>query len=452
VLYAAPDGPYQSGQCEQERPCDLDYAVETEARPGDEVIVAPGDYDLSPDIHVGQDLYVHGTDGQPRPRLFGFLSAADGARVRYLAIWTGDTAALSLAGVRPFDPPNPTVGEELLVTATGSAATGRYYDGTASVRGGAVLRDSVVTASGDGDPAVRATSSAKGELRNVTAIATGPNSVGILATHIICIPMPFGRCYSNCTSAGEIEVKNSIARGTLADIRATGFAAGCPATLSISFSNFRAEGVSDSDGTIIMGRANQTSVDPLFVNAAAGDFHQMPTSPTIDAGTSRDPLMGATDIDGQRRRLGLRPDIGADEAPDADGDGHSDGADNCRRTRNQSQADRDQDGKGDACDRLVRGRCANLVIGTAAGDDLIGTRRGDRIRGLAGDDALAGRRGADCLVGGHGDNSYRAGRGNDHVSAANGEKETVDCGRGKSDMAVVDEADVVARCEHLRRT
>jgi Ca2+-binding RTX toxin-like protein len=458
VRYVAPDG-VTDGECtDKQQPCEIEHAIENRSQPGDEVIVAPGDYPLRDSILVIRDVYVHGADGQPRPRIFiidqngdgDYVITHGGSHVRYLAL---ETPAIDFSGV----------GEDLVVNGAVNAA----WD--------AVLRDSVVIARGDGISAVRADAQhsdvtadgGQANLRNVTAIATGTNSVGIEVT---CDYNPGGGGSHRPPyyAWGDIVVKNSIARGTFADINADGCGdTFVPPSLDISYSNFRTS-VTRSNGMITTGEGNQTNVDPLFVDAGAGDFHQMPTSPTIDAGID-DPLLGAFDIDGQPRSLGMGPDIGADEAPDADADGYPDGADNCRQAHNQSQADRDRDGKGDACDRLRRGRCANLVLGTAADDGLLGTDRGDRLRARGGDDTLKGRSGADCLgggagsdaltgnrgndrlVGGSGRDGYRAGRGNDRLVAADGEWELVDCGRGRNDRAVADRNDLVTRCERVRR-
>ena len=58
--------------------------------------------------------------------------------------------------------------------------------------------------------------------------------------------------------------------------------------------------------------AGWVAMPPAFP-AAGDDFHQLGSSPTIDAGTV-DGLLGAADLDGEARVQGTAPDIGADEA------------------------------------------------------------------------------------------------------------------------------------------
>jgi len=56
------------------------------------------------------------------------------------------------------------------------------------------------------------------------------------------------------------------------------------------------------------------SEDPLFVDAAAGDYHLRGDSPCIAAGDPGfAPIAGETDIDGEERVFAMRVDIGADE-------------------------------------------------------------------------------------------------------------------------------------------
>jgi hypothetical protein len=66
----------------------------------------------------------------------------------------------------------------------------------------------------------------------------------------------------------------------------------------------------------------QTTADPMFVNAANGDFHLLEGSPMIDAGNPAAPPTGDVDFDGDDRALDGTPecsgnvqrrDIGADE-------------------------------------------------------------------------------------------------------------------------------------------
>lgn len=62
------------------------------------------------------------------------------------------------------------------------------------------------------------------------------------------------------------------------------------------------------------GAGDNQTAEPVFVNAASGDFHQVLGSPTIDAGTGGLGL-GTLDFDRQARVQGPAPDIGADEFP-----------------------------------------------------------------------------------------------------------------------------------------
>jgi hypothetical protein len=65
------------------------------------------------------------------------------------------------------------------------------------------------------------------------------------------------------------------------------------------------------DSGALVGVGNTTG-DPMFVDAAAGDFHLMRGSPAIDAGDPAAPLSGR-DADGTLRPQGTRSDIGAFE-------------------------------------------------------------------------------------------------------------------------------------------
>lgn len=80
-------------------------------------------------------------------------------------------------------------------------------------------------------------------------------------------------------------------------------------TSSVRFSCFP-EATEDGDSI---------SDDPMFVNGALGDYHLLPTSPCIAAGCPRGD-MPDTDIDGEPIPLTARPDIGADQFTDMDGD------------------------------------------------------------------------------------------------------------------------------------
>jgi hypothetical protein len=98
--------------------------------------------------------------------------------------------------------------------------------------------------------------------------------------------------------------------------------AGSSASIVLTHSNYATADSSFSSGTKFSftppGTNGNQTAPPQFVNVATGDVHELPTSPTVDAGLA-DSLIGATDLDGAARSqpscLGgtPTPDIGAYE-------------------------------------------------------------------------------------------------------------------------------------------
>ena len=124
----------------------------------------------------------------------------------------------------------------------------------------------------------------------------------------------------------DLVVTNSIARGKGVDIQATSSndnpdclndeVIRCAIGLiHIDHSDFgtRAPLVTAPDAGVISEGAGNIAGDPLFADAANGDFHLRAGSPAIDAGAALD-LALPTDLDGSARVQGGAPDLGALES------------------------------------------------------------------------------------------------------------------------------------------
>jgi hypothetical protein len=288
--YAAPAG--SGGEpCVQAAPCSLRDAL-TKAKEGDEVIVTSGSYTVPEGFSTeGNNVSIHGDPGGPMPTISATLPypavSVTGSVVSYLEFidTAEEGAALFCIGSRV---------ERVRAIGIGKNAQGL------SQSSGCTVRDSVVLASGEGATALH-TVGVSGETnvtRNVTAIAHGPDSVGISALNID--PDKGG--------VSSLDLKNSIAQGERVDLLARNGFVGSD-EIVVSHSNFdRAEG--EGTGQVIDAGANQTA-QPLFVDAAKGDYREAAGSPTIDAGIVDQ--LGALDFAGNPRVLGPAPDIGAYE-------------------------------------------------------------------------------------------------------------------------------------------
>ena len=303
--FATP-GAADGGTCSQAAPCSLKTAV-SNAPSGADVTVEPGTYALTTNLDVPAGVTVHGADGQPAPVLAGdpklggdaAVATHPGATVRHLAI---RSAAPNQSTLKLDD----SLGDDLVLSAAGAAAPDDDDDapaaavliGSPAPHSPTVLRDTVAWASGANVDGVFATgessdSPAAVSLVNVTAAAGGPAGIAVSAV----------------APSGSVDLTDVIARGAAADLYSAS------GVLTASHSDFRAAasvGVADQGGN--------TEGVPLFANPAAGDFHELAGSPTVDAGIVV-PLSGATDPDGNPRQLGPAPDIGAFELVPGPGSG-----------------------------------------------------------------------------------------------------------------------------------
>jgi hypothetical protein len=299
--FAASDG--TGTTCSQPAPCDIVYAINNAAS-GDEVIVDSGRYgsESSPMGTILQstqtNLNVHGTDGEPRPRIFtnallGLDLGGSGSQARHLEIHqaagnSNQQAFLVESGQA----------SDLVVSTAGSGGK------ACTLLGSSVLTNSVCEATGqDGRGVFPYRTSANpvansSIVRNATVVASGTGPIGITAIG-----------GNTAGDAQHLTVTNTIiivpsGQTAISAVPQTG-----DASITIDHSNF---GLQGDLVHIHKGEGNQQlTTAPTFVDP--GDYHEALGSITIDAGATN-ALNGATDFDGDLRSLGLGgTDIGADE-------------------------------------------------------------------------------------------------------------------------------------------
>ena len=284
--YAAPGG--AGVLCTHAAPCEFETAVEG-ALDGDEVIVEPGVHTPAGEVQLDTGAVVHGVDGGPRPTIVSSAATAirvthPGAELRWLDLLHsggGDALLLDDGGAR-------------LLSVRSSS--GGY---ACHVRG-ATLQDSICWATAGGFAAGSDVTGSyqRANLFNVTAFATGTGSRGVRVV----------------ASAGfaELVALNVIAKGAV-DVEVASDPTASVAVANMDFSNFATQSVVGPESyASAPGTARNQTAAPVFADAANGDFHEDPSSPTVDRGTL-DFGAGDMDLDGEPRIQGFGVDVGADE-------------------------------------------------------------------------------------------------------------------------------------------
>jgi hypothetical protein len=320
--FAAPGGTASDTTCTTPAmPCSIGAAAGgPDVTAADEAVILPGNYsdaDLNGDTDQPVDHTVritagnvHGeTGGRPVINLMG-----DG----FEAFVVGSGTTLSDVEVDATDysgivSQTGGVVERVIARTNRDGSTPCTVEPTSD----AVLRDSFCFSAGEDSSAVE--SEIFGEvgthtirLRNVTAVATKPDSDGIFVE---------GR---GAGTTINVDAKSVIARGDRLDVLAEGLSrfdppqpnTGANVSITLDHSNYvNWSARSDSGGgmaaiTPAGTGTNQTGA----VVFQPDDYHQLADlgSSTIEKGAV-DAFSGMTDIDGQNRIIGQAPDIGADE-------------------------------------------------------------------------------------------------------------------------------------------
>ncbi len=296
------DGPPSGATpCPVDNPCALEPAVEDPSvADGDEVIVLPGTYDLGAgNLLIDDSLTVRGQGPGERPLITGSA--------------TGFNALVEVSGGPDLPaPPSQLLDLDISSSSATSLLLSRVEVNRISViqNGGlfspacqlsfeAKVQDSVCAAnnaSGNGLLFSLSGGTVSNNVRNVTAYSAQAAAIYV----------------SSQNGAHTLNIKNTVATGAT-DVTAWAAATGT-ATLNATTSNYSTTTEENVGTTTITppGTAGNQTAEPVLVSPAAGDFHQVLGSPTINGGND-DQGVSALDLDGMPRFQGSAPDIGAHE-------------------------------------------------------------------------------------------------------------------------------------------
>lgn len=302
VRYAAPAGTGPAGSCPQANPCSIEDAVEhASVAAGDEVVLGNGDYNLTETLTVGKNITVHG-------------------------VTPGYTGSRIISEAEPsiFMIPTQAVVSDLTLIKSGDKGQGLGIANGLAERVQVIAPQSIACelSSADAGNAVIRNSICSGGVYGVLAPAT---VVGIEFAVLDGVTAHTDGGEYSILALGEndgqinLTATNTVALGgTIASIGASAEAGNSArADVSISSSAYVTTMETGAITTLpAPGSGSNIAAAAVLANPAGRDFHQLPASPTIDAGVSG-PNSGALDWEAANRVQGPAIDIGADEAPDA---------------------------------------------------------------------------------------------------------------------------------------
>jgi len=293
VRYASPTGGPPSA-CNP-TPCTLTIAI-AGAADGDQVVVLPGTYTAPIELTIEKAIDVGATPGSPAP-LINLKGVQLNVKNAGATLHDLRLAMVEESMSRPLNLYDGTV-ERVI-------AGGGEFGANGCLMENGLLRDSVCL-QGITVNAEKA-GTARPKLVNVTAdpLDVGTSEVGAVVDLSVLNSILYAR-----TEAGHLpgSVIVDVATGgsVTADLRNSNYA------------TVESIGLSKNYTVTAPGTNGNQTAPPQFVDFAGGDFRELPTSPTIDAGVA-DPLLGPLDLADtarvQPRCFGgsAIPDIGAYE-------------------------------------------------------------------------------------------------------------------------------------------
>jgi hypothetical protein len=290
TLYARGGGGNTGASCAEGDECNLGKAVEL-AGEGDSIVLVPGpDFTPTKPLFIEGRIDIGGEPGKPRPTIvsppgsFEFLIVDAHAHDLNLD-FRGTGIVMERASA-----------DRISAVASGPGSIGCFLQE-------AVLTDSVCLAREGIGVESKSPGGTASSVRNVDAVG---DEAGLLL---------FG---AGAGHTARLEATNTIAMGGAdpSDVDVRTFSAGSTpdeAVIDLQSSDFDTFHETLGGSITAPGTAGNITAPPLFANLPAGDLHQLPESPTVDAGLTN-LGNGELDLDRNPRALLGHPGCGSTSA------------------------------------------------------------------------------------------------------------------------------------------